>query len=462
MKQVFFVLVIFSMFYMASIAQNKGDEQAMQQFQDSKFGLFIHWGLYSQTAGLWKGVPSRGGEHFMLYEKIPLKEYAAIAKEFNPTQFNATQWVKTAKQAGMKYIVFTTKHHDGFAMYDSKVSDYNIVKTTPYGKDPLKELAKACKDEGIMLGLYYSLGRDWEDPDVPTNWPEKAGRSNTWDYPDEDAKDLNAYIERKVKPQLVELLTNYGDIAMIWFDTPELVTEKQSGEIRELIESIQPTCLINSRIGNNLGDYSIKEQQLTDEINPNPWETCITMGKNWGYNQFDTVYKEPEILIRSFVDVVSKGGNLLLNIGPTRKGTFPSLTRPGLDSFHNWMEINSEAIYETRPWHIFGEDFSENQQRETVDKEFHDAVFDAIPKDKYPDFRFTTKEGCLYIIARHVYDTDFVIKSLDKTRNIKQIGLLDEGYQLNWEYVDGGVRIQVPSDMIQKQTIPIYTIKVEL
>lgn len=435
---------------------------AIQHFQDSKFGLFIHWGLYSETAGLWKGVPSRGGEHFMLYEKIPLKEYAAIANQFNPVEFNASQWVRTAKHAGMKYIVYTTKHHDGFAMYDSEVSDYNIVKTTPYAKDPLKELAKACKEEGIMLGLYYSLGRDWEDPDVPTNWPEKAGRSNTWDYPDEDAKDLNAYIERKVKPQLIELLTNYGEIAMLWFDTPELVTEKQSIEIRELIESIQPNCLINSRIGNNRGDYAIKEQQLTDEINPNPWETCITMGKNWGYNQFDTLYKEPEILIRSLVDVVSKGGNLLLNIGPTGKGTFPSLTKPGLESFHNWMEINNEAIYCTRPWHIYGEDLNKNQQRETVNTEFHDAVFDAIPKNKYPDFRFTTREGYLYIIARHVYDTDFVIKSLDKIKNIKQITLLNEDYPLNWKYVEGGVWMQVPNEMIEKQPIPIYTIKVTL
>lgn len=148
---------------------------------------------------MWNGKPSRGGEHFMLYERIPLKEYAKLADRFNPTAFDAEQWVKTAKRAGMKYLVITTKHHEGFAMFDSPCSNYDIVDCTPFGRDPIKELADACHKEGIRLGFYYSLGRDWEDPDVPTNWPQKGGRSNTWDYPDEDGKNLAAYLERKVK-----------------------------------------------------------------------------------------------------------------------------------------------------------------------------------------------------------------------------------------------------------------------
>lgn len=315
-------------------------KEDMKWFTDAKFGMFIHWGLYSQTAGDWKGHPTKGGEHFMLYERIPVKEYALIANDFNPTEFNARKWVKTAKEAGMKYIVITSKHHDGFAMYHSACSDYNIVTRTPFARDPMKELADECRKQGLKFGFYYSLGRDWEDPDVPTNWPTKAGRSNTWDFPDEDNKNLQAYIDRKVLPQLTELLTNYGEIAMMWFDTPEMVTKEQSRSIRRLIERLQPHCLINSRIGNGLGDYRIIEQKLMNEIDPKPWEACLTMGANWGYNKYDTVYKKPDMMIRNLTDVVSKGGNLLLNIGPNPQGSFPQQTEPGLNAFRQWIKTN--------------------------------------------------------------------------------------------------------------------------
>ena len=320
------------------------DTTSLAWFRDAKFGLFLHWGLYSQTAGDWKGHPAQGGEHFMLYERIPLKEYARIADDFNPTEFDARKWAKDARRAGMRYVIITSKHHDGFAMYDSKCSDYNIVKCTPWGKDPMKELAEACRKEGLKFGFYYSLGRDWEDPDVPTNWPVKAGRSNTWDYPDEDAKQLPAYMKRKVIPQLKELLTQYGRIDFLWFDTPELTTKEMSREIRQLIHSLQPQCLINSRIGNGMGDYSIVEQKLTNQIDNRPWEVCLTMGKNWCYNRHDTVYKKPDVMIRHLADIVSKGGNLLLNIGPDGKGRFPTLTRPGMEAFHQWLKTNGEAM----------------------------------------------------------------------------------------------------------------------
>ena len=458
MKKFLIVFIILFCPVFSLLAQEKSEE--MQRFQDEKFGLFIHWGLYSQTAGLWKGQPSRGGEHFMLYERIPVKEYALIANDFNPVDFNAKEWVKTAKHAGMKYIVYTTKHHDGFAMYDSKCSDYNIVKKTPYGKDPLKELAEECKKQGMQLGLYYSLGRDWEDPDVPTNWPEKGGRSNTWDFPDEDAKVLSRYIERKAIPQIKELLTNYGDIAMMWFDTYELVTKEQSKEIREIIKTLQPHCLINNRIGGGMGDYAIVEQKLVDKINPKPWEACITMGRNWGYNQFDTVYKSPEELIRHLADIVSKGGNLLLNIGPTAKGTFPVQTAPGLEAFHKWLKSNGEAIYGTTPWKTFGENLLPETSAKKEELEFHDAEYDGTPKERVPDFRFTSKNNNIYAIARDVKGTKYTIKSLALANKVKKVLLLENGKQIKWKQTAEGLEIEL--DKKTNPQFPIYVLKIEL
>lgn len=263
-------LAISIIFLIASIyaSAQPACQRSLQWFADNKFGMFIHWGLYSEAGGEWNGKKTRGGEHFMLYERIPLKEYAKLAEEFNPVEFNAEQWVRTAKEGGMKYIVITTKHHEGFAMYDSQCSDYNIVDATPFKRDPIKEIVDACRKENLKIGFYYSLGRDWEDPDVPTNWPQKGGRSNTWDYPDEDGKSLPAYLKRKAIPQIKELLTNYGKIDFMWFDTPELVTKEQSKTIRELIYKLQPECLINDRIGNGEGDFKTVEQKPIPVMNP--------------------------------------------------------------------------------------------------------------------------------------------------------------------------------------------------
>lgn len=445
-------------FFIPILINGQTSNKEIELFRNEKFGLFIHWGLYSQAAGEWKGKPTKGGEHFMLYERIPLKEYALLANDFNPKDFNAKEWVETAKRSGMKYIVYTTKHHDGFAMYDSKCSDYNIVKKTPFGRDPLKELAEACRKEGIQLGLYYSLGRDWEDPDVPTNWPEKAGRSNTWDYPDEDGKVLSRYVARKVKPQLRELLTEYGNIATIWFDTPELITKDQSRELKELINTLQPNCLINNRIGNGLGDYSIVEQKLMDKIENRPWEACLTMGRNWGYNKFDTIYKAPEEMIRHLVDIVSKGGNLLLNIGPTGKGNFPKQTKPGLEAYHKWLKSNGEAIYNTRPWIVFGEDLSDSP-KEVLKTGFHDAEFDGTPKSRIPDIRFTSNGKTVYAIIRDIIDNNYTIKSIDKDKRIKNIKLLENNKSIKWSQTAEGLNIQF--DRAGKTQFPIYVLKIE-
>ncbi|GAL79927.1 alpha-L-fucosidase [Algibacter lectus] len=254
----------------------------MEWWKDAKFGMFMHWGLYSQTAGYWKGHVAKGNEHFMIHEKISLKEYTTIADDFNPVNYDAEKWVLTAKNAGMKYIIITSKHHDGFAMFDSPSNDYNIKERTPYAKDPMAELVAACHKHDMKFGFYYSLGRDWEDPDVATDWPFKGGRSNLVDYPDEDIKVFSRYFERKVKPQIKELLTQYGKIDVMWFDTPELISPEESKELRELILELQPECIINSRIKHGFGDYKVKEQEIVDGLEVEPWEACITMGEKLG------------------------------------------------------------------------------------------------------------------------------------------------------------------------------------
>ena len=266
--------------------------------------------------------------------KIPIAEYTELAKRFNPVSFNADEWVKVAKNAGMKYLVITAKHHDGFAMYNSPSDPYNIVKTSAYGRDPLKALSEACKREGLRFCVYYSLGRDWHDPDVPTGTPGSTKsppgrRSNLIDFPDESKKDFSKYFERKVKPQVRELLTQYGPIGIMWFDTPERISKAQSVELLRMIRSLQPNCIVNVRIGNGLGDYGTPEQEIPSSKSTKPWETCMTLNGKWGYNKYDQNWKSTETLLRNLINITSKGGNYLLNVGPTEKESFPSQASSG-------------------------------------------------------------------------------------------------------------------------------------
>lgn len=317
-------------------------------WSDARFGMFIHWGLYSQWGCHYPGTNGElldgGSEHMMLHLQIPLAKYAQIADVFNPTNFNADEWVRIAKNAGMKYMVITSKHHDGFAMYDSACSDYNIVKRTPWKRDPIKELADACRKQGLKFGVYYSLGRDWEDPDVPT---KNGFRSNTWDYPDESKKVFAKYFERKVKPQITELLTHYGPIAVLWFDTPEEISAAESQELVDLIHKLQPDCIINSRVGHGLGDYGVSEQKIPGSGDAKPWETCMTLNGHWGYFLGDEKWKPAGTVIHNLVDISSKGGNYLLNVGPTGQGVIPQGAVSDLQEVGAWMKVNSESIYGT-------------------------------------------------------------------------------------------------------------------
>ena len=326
----------------------KAVARRLQWWSDARFGMFIHWGLYSQWGCHYPGTNGTmldgKTEHMMRHLQMPLAQYARIADVFDPTNFSADAWVRIAKAAGMKYMVITAKHHDGFAMFNSPSSDYNIVARTPWKRDPIRELAEACRREGLKFGVYYSLGRDWQDPDVPTR---DGYRSNTWDYPDENKKDFSKYFARKVKPQLRELLTQYGPIAVLWFDTPERISKAQSEELVRLIHSLQPDCIINQRVGNRLGDYRVAEQRIPEGGFSDPWETCMTLNRHWGYYLGDENWKPSQTVIRNLIDIVSKGGNYLLNVGPTGQGVIPEGAVADLREVGDWMKVNGDAIYGT-------------------------------------------------------------------------------------------------------------------
>lgn len=461
-------LLLASFILISTISYSQTDDHfdKMEWFKDAKFGMFIHWGLYSKTAGYWNGKIAKGYEHFMLYERIPYKEYAKIANDFNPVNFNADKWVLAAKNAGMKYFIITTKHHDGFAMYDSPSSDYNIVKQTPYGKDPMKKLAKACHKHGIKLGFYYSLGRDWQDPDVPTNWPVKAGRSNTWDYPNEDAKVFNNYFERKVKPQVRELLTQYGEVAVMWFDTPELISKNESEELRKLILGLQPNCIINARIGNGFGDYRVTEQELSNDIYSKPWEACITMSKNWGYIAYDTIYKSPELLAHVILETISKGGNLLLNNGPTANGEMTEEALKRLTIIGKWMKKNSEGIYGARTWRVANELLSYNKSEKTNETDdnsattMKDAIHDKITREIVPEIRFTSKGNDLFAYVCSWKGKEVLIKSInmEKDGTIKNVTLLGSSKKVVWKQTIDGLLVTMPSYPVKE--IPVIGFKI--
>lgn len=307
-------------------------------FKEAKFGLFMHWGLYSILAGEYNGKKTeRIAEWIMNDLNIPVKEYEKLAQKFNPTAFNPDYIVRKAKEWGMKYIVFTAKHHDGFAMWDSHCHPYNVVRATPYGKDVLRQLRNACDKYGMKLGLYYSQAQDWHDPDGYMHWNDNT------------AKNYRAYLDRKCLPQLKELLTEYGDIALIWFDTPMETTAEESLEMIQLVKSLQPGCIISGRIGNNLGEYMTTGDNFIPRFPyEGDWEVPATLNDTWGYNKYDKNWKNPDEIIQLLVKINSRGGNYLLNIGPDATGLVPEESIQILDSVGQYIMENAEAIYGTK------------------------------------------------------------------------------------------------------------------
>ncbi len=318
----------------------------LQWLADARFGLFIHWGLYAVPAGEYAGRKTDAiGEWIMRNLRIPIPEYEAFAKKFNPVRFDATAWVTLAKDAGMKYLVITTKHHDGFCMFDSTHNPYNITQRTPFKRDPLKELARACRRQGLKLGLYYSQNQDWHAPGGAGHW--ETGQA--WDRYDGTDAEYRTYIETVVKPDLRCLLSNYGPIALVWFDTPGSMKKQYSKELYELVHDLQPGCLVNSRIGNGYGDYgSLGDNRFATTASAKLVETPATLNNTWGYKKDDRNWKPSSYLVKLLVEAASRGSNYLLNVGPTAKGIIPAASVSRLKSVGAWVRVNQEAIYGTR------------------------------------------------------------------------------------------------------------------
>ena len=316
-------------------------EDRMQWWKDAKFGLFIHWGVYSVPAGFYQEKPVPGiGEWIMNRAKIPVEEYKKYASLFNPLKYDPKAWVRMAKNAGMKYIVITSKHHDGFALFNSKVTDWDVIDATPYGKDLLKPLAEACREEGIKLGFYYSQAQDW-------NHPGGAASGGHWDKAQEGSMD--EYIDKISVPQVKEILSNYGDIAILWWDTPTDMNPERAGKFLPVIEGYS-SLITNNRLGGGIdGDTETPEQFIPSTGFPGRnWEVCMTMNDTWGFKKDDNNWKSTKDLILKLSDIVSKGGNFLLNVGPTSEGEIPQPSIERLAQVGQWMKVNSEAVYGTQ------------------------------------------------------------------------------------------------------------------
>lgn len=308
-------------------------------FKEAKYGLFIHWGLYSILAGEYNGKKTDNIAEWIMNDlDIPPAEYEKLASQFNPINFDADKIAYMAKNVwGMKYICFTSKHHDGFALFHSKCSSYNVVEASPYGKDIVAELSAACKKYDLKFCLYYSQAQDWHHPDG-----YRANYENSH-------KNFRRYLDEKCLPQIREILTNYGEIGMLWFDTPMEMTQTESQEVYDLVKSIQPNCIVSGRIGNDIGEYmTTGDNDIPSTPFYGDWEVPATLNDTWGYSKFDNNWKSSETIIQLLIKINSRGGNYLLNIGPMADGTIPPQSIEILDTVGHYVSENKDSIYATK------------------------------------------------------------------------------------------------------------------
>lgn len=355
-KKIFTLLVFVSLITLHAqdfTKEAKEERDArMEWWRNARFGMFIHWGLYAIPAGEWGGKTTYG-EWIRNNAQIPLEVYDQFTTQFNPVKFDAEKWVRTAKDAGMKYIVITTKHHDGFCLFDSKYTDFDVM-STPFKKDILKELSAACKKYDIKLCFYHSI-MDWHHPDYLPRRDWEKNRTT-------DGADFNRYVQY-MKNELKELLTNYGEIGVLWFDGEWESTwnTKRGVDLYNYVRSLQPQIIINNRVGAGrsgmegftagdefAGDFGTPEQQIPATGLPGVnWESCMTMNDNWGYSKYDKDWKSAKEILQMLADIASKGGNYLLNVGPTAEGLFPEASVERLREIGKWMKVNGGSIYGT-------------------------------------------------------------------------------------------------------------------
>lgn len=380
----------------------------MKWWREAKFGLFIHWGVYAVPAGKY-GDKTNYGEWIMNSAKIPVATYREFASQFNPVKYNPELWVKTAKDAGMKYIVITSKHHDGFALYPSEASQWNIADATPYKKDLLGPLVSAAKAEGLKIGFYYSQSQDWNNPGgAKSGFKEGEG----WD--DVHKGDYDAYLKNVAVPQTREILTRYP-IDILWWDTPMHMTPQRAAPLAALAK-LRPGLIMNNRLGGGFGgDTATPEQFVPVTGYPGDWETCMTLNGHWGYNAYDHNWKSSTELIQKLADICAKGGNFLLNVGPTAEGEFPPACVERLQEVGKWLRVNGDAIYGTS-------------------------------RSPFPYLSWgvaTRKDGTLYL---HVFDWPkdgkLVVPLQSKAKSAK---LLASGEKLSVTSSDGKLVIKVPA-----------------
>lgn len=332
-------------------------DSRMRWWREARFGMFIHWGLYAVPAGTWEGEKIGGiGEWIMDRANIPVEDYERLAAQFNPVKFDAAQWVRIAKNAGMRYMVITSKHHDGFCLFDSEVSDYDIVDATPYKKDVLQMLSNECRKQGLQFCVYYSI-MDWHHP------AQYRGSTNRYNPTKIHPERKQEYIDY-MKAQMKELM-RCCDPAVLWFDGewPGWWTEADGQDMYAFLRALKPSLIINNRVGKGRkgmeglnrgdkkysGDFGTPEQQIPATGIPGvDWESCMTMNDTWGFKSYDHNWKSAKTLVRNLVDIASKGGNYLLNVGPTAEGLIPEPSVERLGAIGSWMQRNGESIYGTQ------------------------------------------------------------------------------------------------------------------
>jgi alpha-L-fucosidase len=413
-------------------AENPAQRDArMAWWREAKFGMFIHWGLYAVPAGFYEEKPVKGiGEWIMKNAKIPVATYAGYTKNFNPTGYDADKWVKMAKDAGMKYIVITTKHHDGFAMFASKASSYNIMDATPFKRDPIKELAAACQKEGVKLGFYYSQCQDWHHPGGSFH------SGTAWDKAQEG--NFDDYLDQIAIPQVKEILTQYGPVAVLWWDTPnKVMTPERSAKLNELLK-LQPGIIHNNRLGGGFkGDTDTPEQHIPATGFPGrDWEACMTMNDTWGFKSDDHRWKSTPTLLFNLIDIASKGGNYLLNVGPTAEGIIPAPSVERLAQVGQWMKVNGESIYGTQAT-PFGRELGEPVKGRS-------GYGSEVKVSSANAWRCTRKPGKLYIHLFEWPQGSFILDQVDV--NLKKAYLLADPAKnpLPSTYQDNRLSITLP------------------